>query len=128
MAETIFPEYDWQSISHRKPDIVLLNKQTQECIIVEVTIPYDLYLNMAKDAKKTRYKPYCALLEKYHYKTKLIVLCFGSLGIIDRDVRSGLLYFKPNSEKLKKLLQWCSLSVIIGSNYIWRSRVKKLLR
>ena len=130
MAETIFPEYrnNWQVIPHRKPDIVIVNKTNMECIIVEVTVPYDLYFNEAKNAKMLRYTPYCNLLEIFNYTTKLIVLCFGSLGTIDRDVRSGLGHFKPNAGKLKELMKWCSISAIIGSNYIWRSRVKMLLR
>ena len=128
MAETIFPEYDWHNIQHRKPDIVILNKVTKRIIVVEITVPYDLYFSWAKEAKVTRYSPYCRLLETFNYNTKFIVLCFGSLGTIDQDVRTGLMYFKPSNKNLKDLLKWCSISVIIGSNYIWRSRVKKLLR
>ena len=32
-----------------------------------------------------------------------------------------------NREKAKNILKWCSIFIIIGANYIWRNRVKKLL-
>ena len=130
MAEIIFPEYRnaWKRNPHRKPDIVMVNKTTMKCIIVEVTVPYDLYLNYAKNAKVLKYALYCSFLESKNYRTKLMVLCFGSLETIDCDVKSGLEYFKPNAGKLKKLMQWCSISVIVGSKYIWKSQVKRILR
>ena len=106
MAETVFPEYDWRSISHRKPDIVMVNKERKDCIIVEVTVPYNLYFTYAKNGKITRYTPYCTFVESKQYTTKLIVLCLGSLGIIDSEARLGLLYFKPHADKLKELLQF----------------------
>ena len=129
MGQTLFPEYqnDWQLIPNRKPDIVIINKRSKSCIIVEVTVPYDLYFSEAKNAKKLKYQLYCRLLENYGYTTKIIVLCFGSLGTIDNEVKTGLVNFKPNIEKMKELLHSCSISAIIGSNYIWRSRVKRLL-
>ena len=46
MGQTLFPEYqhDWQRIPNRKPDIVIINKRSKSCIIVEVTVPYDLLI------------------------------------------------------------------------------------
>ena len=35
--------------------------------------------------------------------------------------------FTNDKTYLKDVLKWCSLSGIIGSNYTWRHRVKKLL-
>ena len=32
-----------------------------------------------------------------------------------------------NHEKAKNTLKWCSIFIIIGANYIWQNRVKKLL-
>ena len=109
-----------------KPYIIMVDLINKTCIFVEFTICYDLYFNQAYNEKVVRYSPLCDILNANGFDTKLIVLCFGSLGSIKNDVWSGLRYFKPDKEKLKRLLKWCSISCIIGSNYTWRHRVKKL--
>ena len=130
MGETLFPEYreEMKRIPERKPDIVVIDKINKRCTIIEITIPYDLYFAYAKAGKIEKYERYCNLLRDFGYVVKVIVLCFGSLGTIDCDVWSGLVHFMPEIRHLKELLHWCSISVVIGSNYIWRARVKQLLR
>ena len=128
LINTVIPFVEFNDLIHRKPDIVLIDLINKTCIIVEITVCYDLYFDQAFNEKVVRYKPLCDILNENGFDTKLIVLCFGSLGSIKKDVWSGLRYFKPDKDKLKKLLKWCSISCIIGSNYTWRNRVKKLFQ
>ena len=127
-VNTVIPTVDFGEIIHRKPDIIIIDLINKTFIIIEVTVCYDLYFDQAFNEKKVRYTPVCDILSANGYDTKLIVLCFGSLGSIKNDVWSGLRYFKPGKDKLKRLLKWCSISCIIGSNYTWRHRVKKLFQ
>ena len=128
LINTIIPTIDFSEIIHRRPDIVVIDMINKTCVIVEVTVCYDLYFVQAFNAKKVRYTPLCDILTSNGFDVKLIVLCFGSLGSIKNDVWSGLRYFKPEKDQLKRLLKWCSISCIIGSNYTWRHRVKKLFQ
>ena len=125
--DTIITNINFSNLNHRRPDIISIDLINKICIIVEITVCYDLYFDLAYAEKVRRYTPLCDLLDSKGYKTKLIVLCFGSLGSIKNDVWSGLRYFKPAKPELKRILKWCSISCIIGSNYTWRHRVKKLL-
>ena len=45
LAESIMTDYgdELQRITHRKPDILLIDNQSRKCIILEVTVFYDLY-------------------------------------------------------------------------------------
>ena len=114
-------------IVHRKPDIVILDRIQRQYTIVEVTVCYDIYLENAYQEKVRRYEELCDYLESNGFLVQLVVLCFGSLGCVKSDVRKGLRHFSQSKENIKIAMKWCSISCIIGSNYIWRSRVKKLL-
>ena len=127
-SETIFPLLREQliTITNRKPDIHVVDELSRECLIVEVTVCFDLYLDMAYEEKIRRYDNLVNCLERNGYSTKLFVMCFGSLGSVRKDNWKVLRKFTADKTYIKNVLKWCSISNIIGSNYIWRHRVKKL--
>ena len=125
---TIIPDIDFSEIKHCRPDITVIDIVNKMCIFLEITVCYDLYFDLAFAEKTRRYTPLCNILSANGFRVKLIVLCFGSLGSVKSDVWSGLRYFKPTKESLKMFLKRCSISCIIGSNYTWRHRVKKVFR
>ena len=55
------------------------------------------------------------------------MLCFGSLGNVTKGYGSIVRKICRDRSKAKNVLKWCLISNIIGANYIWRNRVKKLL-
>ena len=125
---TVIPTINFDAIIHRRPDIIVIDMINKTCVIVEITVCYDLYFEQAYAEKNIRYTPLCDILIANGYDVKLIVLCFGSLGSIKKDVWSGLRHFKPSKVELKRFIKWCSISCVIGSNYMWRHRVKKLFQ
>ena len=127
--ETLFPQFrdELLTLQHRRPDIVIVNEENHLCTIVEITVCFDLYLDKAYEAKLERYNPLVESLCRNGFNSKLLVLCFGSLGCVHSNVWNCLRRFSEDKASLKQVLKYCSISNIIGSNYIWRSRVKKLL-
>ena len=119
---TVITDIDFGEITHRRPNIIVIDMVNKTCAIVEITVCYDLYFDLAFEEKKRRSTPLCDNLSANGFGVKLIVLCFGSLGSVKSDVWSGLQYFKPERESLKRLLKWCSIS------YTGRNRVKKVFR
>ena len=126
LSETIFPNLreQLQQIKHRRPDIVI--QEVNKVDILEITVCYDLYLDMAYDTKVTKYEELCNCLRENGIDTLLYVLCFGSLGCIRKNVWNIIRRFNTDKTSIKNLLKWCSISAVIGSNYIWRHRFKKL--
>ena len=116
-----------ESIEHKKPDIHVVNPLEKKCFIVEITVSYDLYLEYARNTKYEKYKSLVECLSKNGYDVELLILCFGSLGSVRNDAWKCLKRFTNDKTYVKDVLKWCSLSSIIGSNYIWRHTVKKLL-
>ena len=72
-------------------------------------------------AYKNCYYYYC-----YGYNAEWCVLCFGSLGSVHKDVWTDLKKLCRDKDAFKDVVRDCSISAIIGANYIWRHRVKKL--
>ena len=70
LAETIFPEFEEgiKQIVHRKPDIVILDRIQRRCTTVEITVCYDLYLEIAYQEKVRRYKELCDCLERNGFR------------------------------------------------------------
>ena len=127
-SESIFTplRIELLDIQHRRPDIHLVDEVSKSCILIEISVCYDIYLDYANQAKKERYSPLVDCLKKNGYDTKLITLCFGSLGSVRNNVWNDLKGFTDDKIYLKSIIKSCSISNIIGSNYIWRHRVKKL--
>ena len=74
-----------------------------------------------------KYYYYYYYLSKNGCDVELLILCFDSLGSVRNDAWKCITRFTNDKTYVKDVLKWCSLSSIIGSNYIWRHRVKKLL-
>ena len=89
---------------------------------------FDLYLNQSYDEKISRYQDLVITLRSHHnHDVKLLVMCFGSLGCVKQDVFGSLRKFTDDKYEIKSVMKWCSISNIIGANYIWRHRVKRVM-
>ena len=128
-SETVFPQLRDQMklIPHRRPDIFVLDEILKTCFIFEVTVSFDLYLEYAHVSKLTKYESLVECLKENGYKVELLVLCFGSLGSVRKDVWRNVRKLIRVKEDVKTFMKDCSISNVIGANYIWRHRVKKLL-
>ena len=111
---------------NRRPDIHVLDNTSKSCILVEISVCYEIYLDYAYEAKRERYIPLIDCLNQSGYSAKLIVLCFGSLGSVRNNIWNDLKQFTEDKVFLKNTIKACSISNIIWSSYIWRYRVKKL--
>ena len=111
----------------RKPDIVHCDPVIKSIEIVEITVCYDLYFEQALSGKHEKYLHLLNVLENLGFKVKMHVLCFVSLGNVPKNCSKMVRKIYKNREKAKNILKWCSTSIIIGANYIWRNRVKMLL-
>ena len=57
MAETIFPELreELRTISHRKPDLIMVNTGQKGCKIIEVTVCFDMHMEQSNRGKLNKY-------------------------------------------------------------------------
>ena len=123
----IMPEWFSSSIDvflniPNTPDVVFLDGDRRELLLLEIGCVHDLYMDMAFNDKILKYQPILAKLSDLGYQCKLVVLIFGSLGLVHNLVFSGLRLAGLSSRKSKQLAKFCSISAVIGSLAVWRRR------
>ena len=105
-----------RQIEHRRPDIVVMEKNTNKCLIIDVTCPVDNNLILKRNEKLDNYSELRLEIARMWDKETLIVLIIiGALGSIPNDLECNLkkLDISYNVETLQK-------SVLLGTANILR--------
>jgi hypothetical protein len=103
-------------VEHRRPDIVVINKRTNECQLIDVACPSDLNLVGKRNEKFRNYNLLRSEVAKlWNKKTTIIPIIIGALGSIPEDL----------SRKLKQLeipynITVLQKSVLLGTAGILR--------
>ena len=103
-------------IEHRKPDIVILDKTKNTCLIVDVAIPGDHRIALKEVEKIMNYAELKVELERmWKTKTKVIPIVIGALGSITKKLEENLkeLDVKHNIKVFQK-------SALLGTAHILR--------
>ena len=109
---------------HTRPDIVIINKDEKEVTIIEISTPFDSFLETCYNQKFNKYLPLSLELNDLGFRSKIFVLVIGSLGHVHRRFVSGLKNIGFSQTESKFLAKYCSISVIIGSYKAWKFRCK----
>ena len=105
-----------REIVHRKPDIVVVNKKTNECQIIDVACPSDINLVGKKNEKLRNYKELrLEIARLWNKKTTIIPIIIGALGSVPDD-----LYEKLDSIGIKYNTTVLQKSVLLGTAHILR--------
>ena len=119
---------DFNCVLHRKPDIFIYDRQTMKTFIVEISVPFDAFVDKCYNTKFNYYQPLNGLISLgTNYSCKTLVIIIGSLGCIHTRVTSGLKLLGFSTRKSKAIARYLSISAMIGSNIVWKSRTRKML-
>ena len=111
-----------QDMGTSKPDICILDHNQSVAFIVEVSIPFDAFLETCYQHKFQKYLPLHAKLCEAGFTTKIVVLVIGSLGHVHRHVVPGLSMLGLSRQSSKALARYLSISAMIGSRRVWARR------
>ena len=109
---------------HTRPDIVIINRDEREVTIIEISTPFDSFLDTCYNSKFNKYFPLSLELNDLGFRTNIYVLIIGSLGHVHGRFVSGLKKIGFSQTESKFLAKYCSISVIIGSYKVWKFRCK----
>ena len=105
-----------RQIEHRRPDIVVMEKNTNKCLIIDVACPVDNNLTLKRNEKLDNYSELRLEIARMWDKETLIVpIIIGALESIPNDLECNLkkLDISYNVETLQK-------SVLLGTANILR--------
>ena len=113
----------YTSIEHRKPDILILDDRNKKAFIVEISTPFDAFLDQCYHTKFEYYQPLSELITvDTNYTCKIIVIIIGSTGCVHNKVVPGLKMLGISSRKSKAIAKYLSISAAIGSKLVWQQR------
>jgi hypothetical protein len=107
-----------RKVAHNRPDIVIHNTTTQECLIIDVAIPVCQNIVKKEAEKLTKYRDLEIELQKcWHLKkVRTIPIIIGALGTIGSSLPKYLRDLSPN---LKASV--CQRTALLGSAHILRN-------
>ena len=77
----------YANVIHRKPDLVILDDQLKKAYIVEVSSPYDAFVDQCYNTKFMYYCPLCELINlDTTYSCKIVIIIIGSTGCVHKNV------------------------------------------
>ena len=79
-------------MEHNKPDITLHDKKNNECLLIEVSCPFDMNINEVEEVKLERYQALKWELKKIWNcrSVKIIPIIIGALGTVNAKLGEWL--------------------------------------
>ena len=105
----------------------VIDRETGACTIVEVSVPFDAFVDDCYQGKFDKYLPLCEEIQNIGFSCKICVLVVGALGSVHKRVVSGLQMTGIAKFRAKSIARYMSVSTMIGSFIIWKQRCKRVL-
>jgi hypothetical protein len=115
------------ALRHTRPDVCLINHTDKTCLLAEIAVPFDSFLDTCYTNKFNRYIPLCQHIQDLGFQCKVFVFIVGSLGNVHSKFISGLKLCGIMKRQAKAIAKFCSISAMIGSKIIWKQRCKNIL-
>ena len=76
-------------IEARRPDIVLVNKESKECFVIDIAVPGDVRVERKEDEKIEKYRDLCRELRRlWGVRCFVVPVVVGALGTIPKRLAS----------------------------------------
>ena len=105
-----------------KPDLCVIDHKNSKAFIIEISNPFDTFIEDCYNFKFHKYMQLCFNLCDTGFDTKTVVLVIGSLGTVHRRVVPGLSLLGLSTKQSKYLARYLSVSAMIGSRRAWARR------
>ena len=116
--QSILPEINRKYV----PDIFMYNTNSKQCIVGELTCPWEENRRSANNAKYSKYTPLVNLLKNKGYEVTLFTFCVGSRGFVDTSVETFLKFLGFSANKINKIAKSISKVTILASYVIYLHR------
>ena len=78
-------------IPARRPDLIIINKKTRICKIVDFTVPADHRINLKESEKKDKFLDLAREIKKlWNMKVTIVPIVIGALGIVTKGILKSL--------------------------------------
>ena len=103
-------------VKHKRPDMIIWDKQKIQCKVIDFSIPLDNNVPMKETEKINSYMPMISELQQMYrdYKSEIIPIVIGTLGAVSTSLKGHLdsIGFKQDLTTLVKKITKCSIDRI----------------
>ena len=109
--------YTDKKLSHNRPDITLVQKDSQEWTLIDIAVQADQNVINAEEEKVARYQELAFEIKRIHRASKVIVIpiVIGALGTVSKNAK--IWHGKLN---ISDIVGSAQLSGILGTAHILR--------
>ena len=109
--------YTDKKLNHNRPDITLVQKDTQEWTRIDIAVPADQNIISTEEEKVDRYQDLAFEIKRIHRASKVTVIpiVIGTLGTVSRNARSW-----HGKLDIPDIVGSTQLSAILGTVHILR--------
>jgi hypothetical protein len=98
------------NVRNTRPDLCVIDHKERTCLLVELAVPFDTFINDCYQHKFDKYFPLCQRISDMSYQCRIIVLVIAGV----------------HASRAKAIAKYCSVSAMIGSKIIWKQRCKNI--
>ena len=109
-----------------KPDIFIRDEHNKKIFIIEVSTPFDCFIDLCFHEKFFKYTQLNNIMRDKGYNSKIIVIIVGALGTVHKKTAAGLKLLGFSNREITTICKYISISSLIGSNIIWQKRARKI--
>ena len=95
---------------HTRPDLCVIDYATRMCLIVDVLVPFGVFVNDCYQTKFNPYFPLCQVITEKGYDCKIILLTAGSLSSVHWRFVSGWRLIDIPTSRAKRMAKYCSVT------------------
>ena len=111
------------SVEHNKPDIVVWEKDTKTCKIIDICVPLDEnVLNQEKKKNDTYVQLAIGLARLYpDYQYKIIPIVLGATGLVTKSLVKNMKELSFDDARIKQIIPKLQRKALIGTMRIMKS-------
>ena len=124
VAETDTIQLKWDNtvytnnrLAHNRPDITLINKESNEWKLIDIAVPFDQNIVKTEEEKVERYQDLAFEIKREHRnaKVEVIPVVIGALGAYSKNAKN----FVKRLE-IPNILDGAQFSAILGTAHVLR--------
>ena len=111
-------------IEHCKPDLVVWNKKSTECTIIDVCVPLDVNVEREEKTKRDRYVLLASRLQRLYPKYKVVPVVLGATGFVPKSLITNLQDCGIAKDQATKMVPVLQRTALRGSMKIVKTALK----
>ena len=104
-------------VKYNRPDIIVWDKETQVCSVIEVGVPLDFNVTNRQITKVDKYMPLVSELQQMYpeYKYQIVPIIIGLLVAIPKQLKDSLTKLQVKEKRIQAVTKKLQKSAVFGS-------------